>query len=208
MTKLFSALLAGALTIALAPAASAQAWAQVPDQIVVRDAGGPLTSFHVTVLEGRWWEEDMPLLSAVQLRPGLPPLLWGPRSGFYDLAYGWHPFFRADAIPAAVRQHAPWRGYLPEQPPEGTSDRVYEDLLLALSIRRDAWGAETAALGVIDDEGVQAPVLANSIPEGWVVTGQCLGTGTVWYGDMGISQCVDGFAMRSLIEPPRRPHHP
>lgn len=220
MTKLFSALLAGALTIALTPAATAQAWAsvQVPDQIVVRDTGAVLTSVHVTVLQSRWQDEEMPPLSLVQMRAGQAPLLWEARAELYDFAYGWNPrlstrFHPYNGVAEAIREIAPWRGYLPEQPPEGTSDRVYEDLMLSLSIphnlrwigQGNAWGAEIAAVGAFDDNGVQSP---NPIPDGWVVTGECLGTGTIWHGDMGFYQCVDGYTMQPLIEPPRRPHHP
>lgn len=160
----------------------------------------------------------MPPFSLVQMRAGQAPLLWEARAELYDLAYGWNPrlstrFQPYNGVAEAIREIAPWRGYLPSRPPEGTSDRVYEDLMLSLSIphnlrwigQGNAWSAEIAAVGAFDDYGVQSP---NPIPDGWVVTGECLGTGSIWRGDMGIYQCVDGYAMHPLIEPPRRPHHP
>lgn len=208
MTKLMSALLAGAVTIALAPAASAQAWNQVPDQIVTRYTGpDPINYNDVTVFQGDWDAVRNSPWSVVELRNGRPPLVWGPNAEIFDYIHGWHPRLSESQIPDVIRDRAPWRGYLPAQPAAGTSDRVYEDLLLSLSIRSSAWGRGFASLGAYDDDGLQDPIGSNLIPDGWVVTDQCLGRGTVWYGDMGLTTCVDGYAMRSLTEPPRRPHH-
>lgn len=209
MTKLFSALLAGALTISLTPAASAQAWAQVPEQAItpLHPSAHPMNlAFEEGSLE-RFWNTYQ---SRVEAENTGSPSWMNPWVDVFDVFNdsGWHPSLAEQDAAEVIREFAPWRQNISAPSPTGTSDRVYEDLLLALSTREDAWDKDFASFDIINDRGIWATADELSIPDGWVVTGACLGQATVWQGDMGFVACVDGYAMRALIEPPRRPHHP
>ena len=206
----------GCSDVALAPAASAQAWAKVPDQIVVQE-----TDFNPSIRPesrpgirpeaftfGFGTSPQIQRIRTTAQRRAEAPLNWGINSNIFDYINGWHPRLTEGQLPDVIRDRVPWSGYLPAQPAAGTSDRIYEDLLLSLSIRRNAWGVGFASLGAHNDDGVRAPAHTNSIPDGWVVMDQCLGTGTYWQGDQGFYLCVDGYAMRPLTQPPRRAHHP
>lgn len=209
MSKLFSALLAGAITIALTPAASAQAYTHIRQDIITPlspDARPMVLEFEEDSLE-RFWPSYQARTEAEAA--GSPPWMapWVVLSDVFNDG-GWHPKLTEGDAPAVIRDFAPWSRFISTPSPAGTSDRLYEDLLLGLSIREDAWGNDRGAFDIINERGASLTPEELQIPEGWVVTGACLGRATVWYGDMGVLSCVDGYSMRPLIDPPRRPHHP